>query len=67
MPEAQHAMTNGHCFLQLWWGGCLRIQGVHGAKPGSSRDPTVYISRKMPKIHARGPFTLDYNFVSFVD
>ena len=35
--------------------------------PGSSRDPTVCIKPKMPKIHPRGPFTLNYNFMNFAD
>ena len=44
------------------------LVGVEGAKPPEgSRDPTVYMSQKMPKIHSRGPFTLNYNFVNFVD
>ena len=30
--------------------------GPEGKAPGSSRDPTVYISQKMPKAHPRGPF-----------
>ena len=33
----------------------------------SSRDPTAYIRQKLPKIRPRGPFTLNYNFVNFVD
>ena len=37
------------------------------AEPWQGRDPTVYISHKMTKIHPRGPFTLNYNFVNFID
>ena len=60
MLEAQRAMTS----QQLWiWG---EAGGGGGEAPGSSRDPTAHISQKMPKIHSRGPFTLNYNFVNFV-
>ena len=37
--------------------------GRGGETPQSSRHPTAYISQKMPKIHPRGPFTLNYKFV----
>ena len=57
-------------------GGILSLSADPGQSPGggrggkapwSSRDPTAYISQKMPKIHPCGPFTLNYNFVNFVD
>ena len=41
--------------------------GGGGEATRSSQDPTVYISQKMPKIRPRGPFTLNYNFMNFVD
>ena len=41
------------------------VRGPGDEAPGSSQDPTVYISQKMPKIHPRGPFTLNYNFYEF--
>ena len=37
--------------------------GRGGEKPLSFRDPAAYISQKMPKIHPRDPFTLNYDFV----
>ena len=59
MLEAQYAMTNGHCSLQLGvWGGTLSPPvvpgqsadgGPKGKTPGSSRDPTVYICQKCQK------------------
>ena len=42
-------------------------RGPVGEATRGSRDPTVYISQKMPKIRPRGPFTLNYNFMNFVD
>ena len=75
VPEAQHAITNSHCSLKLEVWGALNLLvgprqspgGGSGGKPVRSRDPTIYISQKMPKIHPRGPFTLNYNFMNFVD
>ena len=58
MPEARHAMTNGHCSLQLGSGGALSPPvvpgqsddgGPKGKTPGSSRDPTVYICQRCQK------------------
>ena len=77
VAEAQHAMTNGHCPLQLGGsGGALSSPvgpgqdpagGPGSEAPGSSRDPIVYISQKMPKIHLCGPFKPNYNSENFVD
>ena len=56
--EVRHAMTNGHCSLQLGvWGrfespvvpGQGADGGPRGKTPGSSRDPTVHICQKCQK------------------
>ena len=65
VPGARNAMTNGHCSLQL--GVERALMGVQGAKPMKlSRYYSLHLP-KIPKIHPRGPFTLNYNFMNFVD
>ena len=60
MPGARHAMTNGHCSLQLrvWGGGRFEPPvvprqsadgGPKGKTPGRFLDPTVYICQKNAK------------------
>ena len=55
VADAQHAMTNGHCSLQLGVWGCFNppagpgqssAGGPGGGARGSSRDPIVYIGQK---------------------
>ena len=41
--------------------------GVEGAKPPEVLESYSLHKLKMPKIHPRGPFTLNYNVVNFVD
>ena len=60
MAEAQHAMTNGHCFRAE---PCC---GPGGEASESSRDLNVYISEKCQKSPS-GPFKLNYNSMNFVD
>ena len=70
MPEVRHAMASGHCSLQLGvWGALSPPPAVPRKSPdGGPRDKTPERSRlNLPKIHLRGPFTLNYNFMNFVD
>ena len=75
MPEVQHTITNGHCFLQLGSGGTVSPPVVPGQSPdGVQGQNPRKLSRscslpvlKMPKIYPRGPFTLNYNFMNIVD
>ena len=74
MPEVRHTMTNSHCSLQL--GVLGHFEPLTGSKaepcwgfkeqnPGKlSRSCSLHLP-KMPKIHPRGPFTLNYNFMNF--
>ena len=43
------------------------LMGVQRAKPTGGLEILQFHLPKMPKIHPRGPFTLKYNFMNFVD
>ena len=65
VPEVPHAMTNGHCSLQLGVLGRFEPPvvkgqspdgGPRGTTPGSSQDLTAHICQNY-----------NYNFMNFVD
>ena len=75
VPETRHAMSNGHCSLQLGvWGGfqppAVPGQSTDGGPRGKNQETLEILQftiAKKPNIHSRVPFTPNYNFMNFVD